>query len=453
MAEQSVPDDLESLARAFGVPDVDVSDGVVEFECEAGLVIANVLEHSARVRVRLYLEFDDEAVVEKWVLAQPDLRSGLIEASELEGQTQPRLVFERPIGHDWADDQLVAEALLYRDAWRSGTRVNASDLPQTFRVADDPLDIRPESAWLLMGDSASLIDPLDLEDARLQAAVGIYDYHWTGASTTKKGDLVLIYFMAPHKEVRYIARAASDAQFRRDLDVNADKKVQSAQWWVTITPPTPIRPIPVTDLRASFGGNLPLRGKSGRFIPPEAIDALRFISDGGAPQSAIDRLATRPTGLASLPDPARMTSAEWSAIAAGALRLEADVSTYVVEPLLRLAVKGTSLTYRREVRVGRRFADYVVFDGERPVHVIEVKKRIRRDASLPWAECRDFTQVRWYAEHLGVSCTLVDAHQLALISAQASAPRALIERVNATSDDFALLKQFITGGGRERHDP
>lgn len=157
MAEQSVPDDLESLARAFGVPDVDVSDGVVEFECEAGLVIANVLEHSARVRVRLYLEFDDEAVVEKWVLAQPDLRSGLIEASELEGQTQPRLVFERPIGHDWANDQLVAEALLYRDAWRSGTRVNASDLPQTFRVADDPLDIRPESALSRPGVPGDLL--------------------------------------------------------------------------------------------------------------------------------------------------------------------------------------------------------------------------------------------------------------------------------------------------------
>lgn len=446
MAEGQTPDDLAALVRALGVEGEHFSDGVAEFECEAGLVIANVLEHSARVRVRLYLESYDENEVAEWVVAQPAPASGIIEYAELDGEAQPRLVFERPLGHAWAGDPLLNEALLYRDAWRAGTDVQADQLPQTFRVDDDPLDITPESAWLLMGDAASLPGVGDLEFAREAANVGIFDYHWTGSSTTKKGDLVLIYFMAPHKEVRYIARAASDAQFRRDMSVNAEKEVQASQWWVAITPPTPIQAIPVAELRAAFGGHLPLRGKSGRFVPPDALGALTFTAEDGCDQAYVDLVAKAPTGLASLPDPTTMTSVDWSAIAGGAFRLEADVSAYVVEPLLRWALEGTQLTYRREVRVSRRFADYVVFDGERPVHVIEVKKRIRRDAGSPWSASGDFNQVSWYAEQLKVPCSLIDAHHLILIAPAAIEPHKIIERSSATREDIGSLTRFITSG-------
>lgn len=84
-----------------------------------------------------------------------------------------------------------------------------------------------------------------------------------------------------------------------------------------------------------------------------------------------------PVGLAELPDPADITHDVWRDLAAGALPIEAHVSTHIVEPLLGDLLARTGLTWKREYRVGQRWADFVIVDGDAPVRMIEVKKVIK----------------------------------------------------------------------------
>jgi len=58
-------------------------------------------------------------------------------------------------------------------------------------------------------------------------------------------------------------------------------------------------------------------------------------------------------GRADLPAPDNVTIHEWPHLASGAMPLEANVSQYVVEPLIRFALDGSNHTWLGEYPVGR----------------------------------------------------------------------------------------------------
>lgn len=452
IAPSTIGSDLQALIDAFDGTDALADSDWVEFFLEKLYVVANVVDAAGRLRVRVYLHIDDERLVKDWVAQQPTPRSGLIEASYVdEGEWRPRLVFERPIGdHNWATDPMLEEVAQYLAAWLDDTAVEcASGNRPPYVVSDDPRDLLPGSAWLLKGSEASFPTSADLHRARAAADVGIFTWDWTTASQTQIGDLVLIYFMSPRKAVHFVARAASNAFFSRDVPVNADGKVNSAQWWGYFTTPIEIEPIPVDVLRSAVGGHLPLRGRSGLYLRPDAITALQIRAADPADQAELDRIVSIPVGLAELPDPADITHDVWRDLAAGALPLEAHVSTHIVEPLLRDLLAGTGLTWKREYRVGQRWADFVIVDGDVPVHVIEVKKVIKGGSQSDWNESADFTQLRWYADQLGTSGTLIDSHRVLLVERAGTQPLHEIVRRASTTFDLATIRQHVVGARRQ----
>jgi hypothetical protein len=445
--------DLQALIEAVDGTDALADGDWVEFFVDGLYVVANVVDVVGRLRIRVYLHIDDERLVEDWVAQQPAPRSGLLQASYIEeGAWRPRLVFERPVGdHDWSTDPILEDVAQYLAAWLDDTAVEyACGNRPPYSVRDDPRDVSPGSAWLLKGSEASFPTSAELHRDRAAANVGIFTWAWTTASQTQIGDLVLIYFMSPRKAVHFVARAASNAFFSRDVAVNADGKVNQAQWWGYFTTPIEIEPIPVDVLRSAVGGYLPLRGRSGLYLRPDAITGLKIRAADPADQAELERVVSVPVGLAELPDPADIIDDVWRDLAAGALPLEAHVSTHIVEPLLRDLLAGTGLTWRREYRVGRRWADFVIVDGDAPVHVIEVKKVIKEGPQSGWNDSPDFTQLRWYADQLGTSGTLIDSHRVLLVERAGTRPVHEIVRRASTKADLEAIRQHLVGAWRPR---
>lgn len=439
--------ELVSLVKTFRGSDPFGEDYWVEFSVGDLWVLASVDDLKRRLRVRVYLQIDDEDLVKKWVGEQPAPRSGMLRADTVDdGDWRPRLVFERALGAmKWNSDPMFAEVERYASAWiadRPAVLTATSRLD--FQIQDDPRDNTPQSAWLLMGSEASFPDQAELEAEQEAAAVGIFEWTWTTSAQTQIGDLALLYFISPRSAVHFVARAASDAYFTRDVEVNADRPVSSAQWWADFTTPVEIEPIPVGILRDAAEGNLPLRGRSGHFLRPEAVERLRFVARDPSKQPDVDRVTVVPVGLANLPDPRTITMLTWREIAAGALRLEADVSVYLVEPLLREMLVGTSFTIRREHPVGKGWADFVILEGGTPVHVIEVKKVIRGLQHGVEAS-GDLGQLTRYMHRLDVPGILMDSHRLFLVERGETLPHREIVRVDFDDADMQALRAHIVG--------
>ena len=440
---------LQALVAAFKATDVAADEDWVEFIADEVYVIANIVDVTQRVRIRVYLDIDEEKIVKEWVDAQPTPRSGLIQSAYIDDDKwRPRLVFERPLGnHDWSTDPLFEDIDQFLTAWLDDASVQRPSRSRApYVIEHDPRDIVPASAWLLKGSEASFPTPETLLDDRESANVGIFTWDWTTAAQTQIGDLVLFYFITPRKAAHFVARAASNAFFSRDipvLAVDADNPVNQAQWWAYFTTPIEIEPIPVDTLRQAVGGYLPLRGRSGLYLHPDAIKALRINAKDPADQAELDRLVTIPVGLAELPDPAHITHTIWRDLAAGALPLEAYVSSHIVEPMLRDALKGTQLTWKGEYQVGKGWADFVILDGETPVHVIEVKKVIKEGPQGGWQKSPDFTQLRRYADQLDTPGILVDSHRVLLVERDGKQPWREIIRRSSTSADLKAIRQHL----------
>lgn len=443
---------LEALVKAFDGHDPAFAEDYVDFHAGRAFVIANVRDDVERLRIRCYLPTDDEGAVRDWVAAQPAPRSGLLQVDDPfgDGRWRPRLLFERPLGPDgWRSDPLFEELDLYLSAWEADgdAHVDVAALEHIdFWAPGHPIDVEPTSAWLLKGDEASYLTQSTLEEYRETSRVGIHMLDWTTAPQTEFGDLALFYFMAPLKAIHFVARAASNPTFSTEIPVNADGKVADAQWWGYFTAPIEIEPIPFKALQSAADGYLPIKGRSGRFLPPKLIERLSFRAMNPAEQQELDRIARPPVGLADLPAPSELTIDTWQNIAAGALRLEADVSTYIVEPLLRLLLGDSTPTWRAEYRVDKGFADYVLLDGDQPRHVIEVKKAIKRPPEQSWEESPDLQQLRRYAAHLGVPGTLIDSHRIVLVPRVTSEPIHEIRRGSATPDELAAIRAHMEGG-------
>jgi hypothetical protein len=354
------------------------------------------------------------------------------------------MLFERPvIDHAWDDDPLLGEILDYTDALRREDVVRGAP-GSTFAPALDPRDAFPASAWLLLGDRASYPDVEELTDLVNDGDVGIFDHLWTAAKQTQAGDLALMYFMAPDKAVHFVTRAASDAFFARDIEVNAETVVADTQRWAYFTPPIRIEPIPFRVLQAASDDHLILRGRSGKFLRPQTIDMLTFKAVDSEEQAELDRIVQTPVGRADLPDPLLIDLEVWREISAGALPLEAHVETHIVEPLIR-SLLPNGIEWRRQYRTGAGVVDYVVMEADRPRAAIEVKLAIPRPPSGDWAATPEFQQVRRYVDALQVPGLLVDAHRVLLLDPGATAPFRVVERRSASADDYAAIRSHIIG--------
>lgn len=446
---------IESLAAALGGTDLIQAGEWAEFFVGELWVVVNAEEQVDRLRIRVYLPIDDESVVKEWVDQQPAPRSGLLQARDQardqeEGQWRPRLLFERPAGQtDWSNDPIHDDIKQYLDAWLDDDAVTGSaGTSPPYSIADDPRRIVPASAWLLKGSEASYPTPDELEEHRAAARVGIFTPCWTTAPQTRAGDLVLFYYTAPRKAIHFVARAASDAFFSREFDVNADGPVNKAQWWAYVTTPIEIEPIPLEALREAAGGHLILKGRSGHYLRPETIARLPIRAADPRQQAELEQVAATPVGLPNLPAPANITFEVWRDLSPGAFLREEHVSSHVVEPLLRDLLEHPSLTWAPQFPIEKRVADFVILAGDKPVHVIEVKKVIRQ-GTQGWAACPDFTQVRWYADHLdGVPSTLIDSHRVVMIEPGADRPAREIDRRTATRADLDAIRTHLLSGYR-----
>ena len=459
---------LDELGREDGYLDGDVN--WVQFLSADAYVDSDIKEGEARTRIRAYPLGENQGdsagdAVIGWVEKQPRPASGLIQAfieEQEDGPEQivPRLVFERPVA-GFSTDHIEDDIFQFAEAWE--TRSIAEARPQVTFEKGDPTEMLPQNAWLLMGDQASYWTREALEEVQAEGAVGVYDTLWTAPKNGELGDLVLLYFTTPRKAACFVARLASRPFWRTDLQVDADKNVDRHQWWAYLTPPIEIEPIPYKTLQEAAGGYLPLRGKSGRYLSPDVIQALRFVAVRPEQQSELERAVRAPTGHGELPDKTGMTFDQWRQIPSGLLSLEAKVSEYVVEPLIvnvEVAYPGMASiprSFEREYRVPSGYIDFVVRwpDVPSPVAAVEVKLTTLRPSTGVWADSRDFQQLRRYMDDLGTPGLLVDAQRLLLVRPGADAPFAEIIRAEATWEDLALIRDLLleqverSSGGRD----
>lgn len=311
----------------------------------------------------------------------------------------------------------------------------------------DPTRLAPHNAWILIGDAASFPTSKEITAMRAHARRGVYENLWTAPMNGARGDLVLFHFTAPRKAVSFVARLASDPFWDANIEVNAEGEVDARQWWAYTTGLIEIEPISFRQLSDAHGGSLILKGRSGKFITPDALAQLKFTATEPRLQAEVDQVVRAPTGIASLPEPALLTFDSWTQLASGALPLEASVSTYVVEPMFRF-MNGLwewdlfRPTLKPEHRVSTGYVDYVAIGAE-PLLAVEVKLAIRRPNSGNWMDSPDFRQVRRYMDELDVPGILIDANSVLLIEPGGTRPAAEFSRASATADDLERIATLV----------
>jgi len=442
----AVKGELSELASTLGGRNAEHGPARILFNLDDAVVEANAKDGATRLRIRANLGYAERALVETWTARQPQPASGKLQiVNHEDGSAEPRLVFERPIrDNDWPVDPMGAEIHAYATAWMNDDIVQPElALKESYAVKDDPRDLAPSSAWLLIGDHAAFPDPEELANLRDESSAGIFDYLWTAAKQTVVGDLALIYFMTPIRAVHFVARAASSAFFTRDIEVNADRKVADEQSWAYLTPLIQIEPIPFRAIQEASDGHLILRGRSGKFLRPETISALTFTAVNPNEQGELDRIIATPVGLADLPHPSSINLDVWRDIAAGALPLEAQVETYIVEPLLRNLLADVDVDWSRQHRIAAGVVDYLVTRAGQPIAAIEVKLAMSAPPTGDWSSTAEFRQIRRYIDELQVPGLLIDAHRVMLITPGAPGPSNDIERRTAESGDFRAIREHI----------
>lgn len=358
-----------------------------------------------------------------------------------------RLLFERELDPEVIrqDDPLADEAdALFRSWWDEGDGAVEPPARVSFQ-ASDPTKKHPTNAWLLMGSEESFPSDELLQGIARDAAVGIYETVWTAAKQTEPGDLLFFYFSAPRKTVQFVARAAGHAYFDDDGPIGATWS--GRKWWVPISPMVEVAPIPLAELHQVIGKKVML-GRSGHYVRPEhaaqLADAVRAVRPEDAPLLA--RILQPVRGRADHPDPATLDLSAWRDVAAGSLRLEADVERLLVEPLLRMTVGDLDdASVARAYRVDGKIVDYVVLRDDRPACAVEVKLRVRKAPTTPWGKCKDFEQAAGYGKLLGAPSILMDAFDIHLIPPGAKEPSLSIKRSAFLHEDLATLRSHTIG--------
>lgn len=404
-----------------------------------------------------------EEQVKAWIDRQPKPALGRLSVGGRE-RDDGHIEYMPRLSVDVHVDSILAEfirelILPFAEAWdsRAVATVGGRDLGGgdgdggVYRFR--PTDVEPRNAWLLIGSEASYPTPEDLQDQRAQGDAGLFDDEWTAPKNGELGDLVLIYFVAPRKATCFVARLASRPYWQTDVEVAADKAVNPHQWWAATTPFIEIEPIPYKTLQEAVGGYLPLRGRSGHYLSPRTISALKFSAQDPARQAELDQIAQVPVGHPELPAKGDIDFERWKQIPSGLLSIEAKVSEYVVEPLAAILADApptrlpNPYKLEREHRVPGGIVDFVFRWGELPpVAAVEVKVAILRPVSGVWSDSPDFLQLRRYMDALEAPGLLVDAHSVLLVKPGADAPSAEIVRSEATWKDVALICDLLAEG-------
>ncbi len=468
---------FQGLAREDGF--VDGGPGWISFNSDDAYIEAEVkrgAEPFRIVRIDAYLLSTNDArpsedEVRAWIEGQPRPVLGMLQVGSRDPEDDT-IEYLPLLSLDVAIDSIVCDFVRelvfpFAEAW-DGRSVATGTEHLEFGPdgrpyhQQNPVELRPRNAWLLMGDEASYPGPEELAEVAAKGEAGIFDYDWTAPKNGERGDLVLIYFVAPKKSACFIARLASRPYWDDDLVVNAVGPVNRHQWWAYLTPPVEIEPIPFRALQEAHHGYLALKGRSGHYLLPDAIAALTFTAHDPSQQEEVDRIAQVPTGNPDLPGQIRDLD-EWKAIPSGALPLEAKVSEHIVRPLGDLVYgpgwEWTLLDQEPRIeptigpilvpehRVPSGFVDFVfMYPISRPALAVEVKLTVLRPASGVWADSRDFQQLRRYMDDLDVPGLLVDAQWLLLVRRGADAPFAEVVRSDATWDDIAMVRDLLLGG-------
>ncbi|MGC5617475.1 hypothetical protein [Georgenia sp. Z1491] len=322
---------------------------------------------------------------------------------------------------------------------RTGNRVRRAPRGRSAIDPLAPVETEPMNAWLLLGASDALLDTRSLASYRRAGA----ELMWTSNQRAQPGDLALIYLTTPYKEVRFVARTASESFFSTDLEVEGDSPAGRAQHWTYLTAPVEIEPIPLSDLRRASDSALVMQGQSGKYLRPEVIERLQFRAARTADQAELERIIRPPSGDPELPDPSVFDLDRWRTIASGALGLEATVERYVVEPLLRQVLEGTGLDLVRQFRVGRKQVDYAVLRDEQPLAVVEVKIAAPAPTDGDWTSTKQFAQLRGYVRDLVVPGLLIDSHRVLLVDRAGSRVLDEIPRRETKVEDITRIRMHI----------
>lgn len=396
-------------------------------------------------------ELMDEA--QRWAATQ-STRACRIDAAWVSDSDEDggliRLLFERDLDPEViaSDDPLADEAdALFADWYQEEDR-SLPRLSQGTLRASDPTRHPPTNAWILMGSQHSFPDGDFLEKLRLDAERGIFEESWTAAKQTEPGDLLLFYFKTPRKAVHFVARAADHAYFE-DIG-ETDQGWSGRQWWTHIAPMVEVEPVALADVIDVIGDTVML-GRSGRYVRPEHAAKLAPLLKARRAEDSdlIARIVQPVVGRSSHPDPADLTLDQWRQLAAGSLRLEADVERLIVEPLLRFALANEpNKGFAKAYRAGRRVVDYVIHDESGPVCAVEVKLRVRRSRTAPWTSCKDFEQAADYGRRLSVPAILIDAFDIHLIRPGDDEPHATLKRSVFLEYDLDTLRDHVFSGSR-----
>lgn len=435
------------VASIGGSSSVFDDDGFASLELAGCPVTVNVKDGGSRLRGRAVVAtVADPDAAQTWLDSKPAPPTSELALWETPDQGHVlRLVWERGIEVDSHHrDPIRDELELIRTAWTSGSNL---DFPELVDPLPDPRDDAPQQAWLMLGDEASFPTEDEVGEAILRGETGVFETLWTAAKQTQPGDLLVFYFTGRRKAAHFVARAASAAFSSSDWAVNADREMNDQQWWVYCTPLLPIEPLPLAKLREASAGQLLLRGRSGKFMKPDTVAALPFVSRITEFQDYVDEVAATPTGRADLPSPASMTLTEVVSLAGGAMQLEADVEQYVVEPLLRGVLADSDLKWTRQFPIGRQRADYVVTRAETPQCVIEVKLAINDAGS--WSRSPDLAQVVGYASALDVPAVLIDTQRIALFDRGAAVPAHIFDRSELRNPPVLNTLRAHFGGEEE----
>lgn len=307
--------------------------------------------------------------------------------------------------------------------------------------------IQPINAWLLLGDDKAI----QRRDPRFPHIPGrLPDSFWTASPNIQPGDLLFVYFMAPHKRIKYVARAASRAEFRNDADIRSNRPLNQRQRVVWVTPLIAVPEISLAELREICGGNLYLRGQSGKYLSrSQASEIITRMRERETLTKVQSSLLQVPRGLDAEREAPARDFGTWRDLASGQFLAEKNVEDLVVAPLLSLlAQRDPSITHERQRRLpGAGVPDYVLNRGDDAVCVVEAKRGII-EPSHSWRKSPEMKQVRRYMDSLGVPGILIDAGQVLLVAPGATKPSLMLDRASMVESDLDLILDHINGNAR-----
>jgi hypothetical protein len=316
------------------------------------------------------------------------------------------------------------------------------ELP-TVTLLEQVAQVPPVNAWLLLGDEASFPNADDLRAQRDSLNPDLWN--WTCPRQIQRGDLVFIYFMAPHKAVHFVARALFPPVYDPSISVNALKKVDPHQWWTDLSPFVEVPPLPFSRLKELHGGHLVLRGKPTHYLPPDVVDGI--VADLGDLDKEQRLVLQRPVGDPMLPEPEQMQLDDLRRISAGLLQPEAMVEQYIVEPMLRMCFpeSGGNRVERQLKIPGAGVADFGIHGTEGLLGVVEVKIGVRRQPHGGLKGSPDLAQVLRYAEAARVPGLLIDANEVFLVEAGHDESVSSYERQHLTSEHLSAIAAHVRG--------